>query len=563
MYTEFFGLNEKPFAITPDPRYLYLSARHADALAHLVYGVSESGGFIQLTGEVGTGKTTLVRSLLEQHNDRAQIALILNPQLTRLEFLQAICGELRVAPSDDNTVKGLIDALNQHLLEAHAAGRRIVLIVDEAQTLDAELLEQIRLLTNLETARQKLLQIILIGQPELRDLLDRKDMRQVAQRITGRYHLEPLDWDDTVAYINHRIRVAGGHPDVFEPSAVRALYRQSGGIPRLINVIADHALLAAYTRDSTRVDGRLVRQAATEVFGSRGMPMWLSWSAAGVMAGTVLLAIMLSITWLWWQPAGVDTASARTPASGAAAEPAPPRTADEAQSREAQPLMGTPSAGTPVPEGAQRHASLRELLDDPSLSFATDTAVTRLFGLWGVTYEPGEGTACDQAEAAGLRCLIENGSSISQLRRLNRPAILSLRGDRGVEYQVVMTGLGYDYAEIDAGDGPRRVGLSDLTHHWFGSHLLLWRPETAVGRDLMPGTTDEAVLWLRDALGRVLGETLGDPDSSVYDRQLETAVRTYQRDRLLTVDGIVGTKTLIALTTDLGAADTPWLREPH
>ncbi len=559
MYTEFFGLNEKPFAITPDPRYLYLSARHTDALAHLVYGVSESGGFIQLTGEVGTGKTTLVRSLLEQRNDSAQIALILNPQLTRLEFLQAICSELQVAPPEENTVKGLIDALNRHLLEAHAAGRRIVLIVDEAQTLDAELLEQVRLLTNLETARQKLLQIILIGQPELRDLLDRREMRQVAQRITGRYHLEPLDWDDTVAYISHRIRVAGGHPDVFEPSAIREIYRQSGGIPRLINVIADHALLAAYTRDSTRVDRRLVRQAAAEVFGGRGMPMWLSWSAAGMLAGTVLLSIVLSMAWLRWQPASVDAASARaTDGAGPVAELTPQGTSEEAPS-----LMGTPSAGTAAPESAQRYVSLRELLDDPSISFATDTAVTRLFSLWGATYEPDDGTACDQAEAFGLRCLIENGSSISQLRRLNRPAILSLRGDRGVEYQVVITALGYDYAEIDAGDGPRKIGLSDLTHHWFGSHLLLWRPETVVSRDLVPGTTDEAVPWLRDALGRVRGETFGDPDSRVYDRQLETAVRAYQRDRLLTVDGIVGTKTLITLTTDLGAPDTPWLRKPH
>ena len=193
MYTSFFGLNEKPFSITPDPRYLFLSERHAEALAHLLYGVTESGGFIQLTGEVGTGKTTVVRSLLEQMPKHTEFALVLNPRLTAHEFLVAICEELRLplTPEERRSDKEIVDALNLRLLQAHAEGHRVVLIVDEAQNLSPEVLEQIRLLTNLETAKQKLLQIILIGQPELRELLARADMRQIAQRITGRFHLEP------------------------------------------------------------------------------------------------------------------------------------------------------------------------------------------------------------------------------------------------------------------------------------------------------------------------------------------------------------------------------------
>ena len=245
MYTEFFGLNEKPFAITPDPRYLYMSARHTDALAHLLYGISESGGFIQLTGEVGTGKTTLIRSVLEQLPAKADIALILSPQLTTIEFLATIVQELRCQPPAERTVKAYIDVLNAHLMQAHAEGRRVVLIVDEAQTLSPELLEQVRLLTNLETSKQKLLQIILIGQPELRELLDQVEMRQIAQRVTGRYHLEPLTKEDTRAYVSHRLRVAGAQSDVFTKSAIQALYKRARGIPRLINVIADRALLAA------------------------------------------------------------------------------------------------------------------------------------------------------------------------------------------------------------------------------------------------------------------------------------------------------------------------------
>ena len=242
MYTEFFGLNEKPFAITPDPRYLYMSARHADALAHLVYGISESGGFIQLTGEVGTGKTTLIRSLLEQLPAKAEIALILNPQLSTLEFLQVICQELRTRTPREDSVKARIDALNTHLLRAYAEGRRVVLIVDEAQTLSPELLEQVRLLTNLETPKKKLLQIILIGQPELRDVLERPEMRQLAQRITGRYHLEPLSKNDTAVYVRHRMRVAGAQSDVFkgigDSAALQEIARHSapdqrGGRPRV------------------------------------------------------------------------------------------------------------------------------------------------------------------------------------------------------------------------------------------------------------------------------------------------------------------------------------------
>lgn len=287
MYTEHFGLNEKPFSISPDPRYLYLSQRHADALAHLLYGISESGGFIQLTGEVGTGKTTLIRSLLEQLPDKTEIALILNPKLITKEFLQSICHELRVPIATRDTAKILIDKLNAKLLELHAENCRVVLIVDDAQTMSPQLLEQVRLLTNLETDKQKLLQIILIGQPELREMLGRPDMRQIAQRITGRYHLEPINAPDTAEYVSHRIKVAGGHPGIFSKRAIRKLYRLSRGVPRLINIIADRALLAAYTRDDSRIGARLVRKAADEVFGRSRILRWWPWAAT--LAGLALL----------------------------------------------------------------------------------------------------------------------------------------------------------------------------------------------------------------------------------------------------------------------------------
>src|SRR5688572_12403739 len=238
MYQSFFGLGEKPFAITPDARYLFLSERHAEAIAHLLYGITEAGGFVQLTGEVGTGKTTVVRSLLAQAPKDAEIALILNPRITAPEFLLTICEELGIGVPDSATqsVKDLVDILNDYLLRAHARGRRVVLVVDEAQNLATDVLEQVRLLTNLETSTQKLLQIILIGQPELRELLARNELRQLAQRITGRFHLNPLSKVESSAYVRHRLRVAGSTSDIFTPAALREIYRLSGGVPRVINV---------------------------------------------------------------------------------------------------------------------------------------------------------------------------------------------------------------------------------------------------------------------------------------------------------------------------------------
>ena len=238
MYTSFFGLNEKPFTITPDPRYLFMSERHGEGLAHLVYGVTEGGGFIQLTGEVGTGKTTLVRTLLGQIPAEVDIALILNPQLSALEFLIAICEELGIpVPKDRRGTKALVDALNRYLLEAHSRGRRIILLIDEAQNLSEGVLEQLRLLTNLETARQKLLQIILIAQPELREKLAQESLRQLAQRVTGRYHLEPLSSEESEKYIDHRLRVAGALTEIFTPAAKKKYF---------VCLAACHALLTSF-----------------------------------------------------------------------------------------------------------------------------------------------------------------------------------------------------------------------------------------------------------------------------------------------------------------------------
>ncbi len=285
MFLEHFQLREPPFSISPDPRFVFLSERHRDALAHLLYGVGQgsSGGFVQLTGEVGTGKTTLCRLLLEQLPANTRVALILNPMLSPIELLEAIGKELHIPlRGKQGHQKRLIDALNVYLLQAYAEGLRVVLIIDEAQNLSADALEQVRLLTNLETNTQKLLQIILLGQPELRDLLARRDLRQLSQRITARFHLTPLTETESRQYLRHRFAIAGGAQFPFANDAMQALFKYSKGIPRLLNIIADRALLAAYVHENKMVDKKLVSLAAKEIlptqnyFNFRRVALWFS-----------------------------------------------------------------------------------------------------------------------------------------------------------------------------------------------------------------------------------------------------------------------------------------------
>jgi general secretion pathway protein A len=272
MYKEHFGLKETPFSIAPDPRYLYMSDGHQEALAHLLYGIKGDGGFILLTGEVGTGKTTVCRCLLQDMPDTADIAFILNSKLSAEELLATICDELGIRyPKGAAGEKVFIDRINKHLLDSHARGRSTILIIEEAQNLSSDVLEHVRLLTNLETNERKLLQIIMIGQPELQEKLARPELRQLAQRITARYHLVPLTRAEVSAYVSHRLAVAGARGTLFPTPAIDTLFRLSGGIPRLINILCDRALLGAYVQGQDRIDGPTLGKAAREVFGSRDL----------------------------------------------------------------------------------------------------------------------------------------------------------------------------------------------------------------------------------------------------------------------------------------------------
>ena len=538
MYLKFFGLNEKPFAITPDPRYLYLSERHAEALAHLMYGINESGGFVQLTGEVGTGKTTIVRSLLAQAPKDAEIALILNPRMTAPEFLLTICEELgiEVPAASSASLKDLVDILSRHLLEAHAGGRRVVLVVDEAQNLSPDVLEQVRLLTNIETNTQKLLQIILIGQPELRELLARNELRQLAQRITGRYHLDPLSREETTAYVRHRLRVAGATTDILSPWALREAFRLSRGVPRVINVLSDRALLGAYSLDRHRVTGTLVRRAAAEVFGRGFGAYWLPWAAAAAVAA--LLAVIAASLWALgpWSPlthaatAGARAAGAAAAAVGSAAPAA--------------------SATPPLP-------TLAQLLSAHTAQTDTDGAFGKLFELWGVKYQTDGTDPCTQAMHVHLECLAARGS-FGQLRLYNHPAILMLSDSSGSSHQVVLTGLDDEHARLDLG-GPQSVGLGELTHFWLGDFVMLWRPASSPVKALSAGMRGAEVRWLRQSLQRLAHLESSAPASDVFDAELTALVREFQRQHQLSVDGIAGRETQIALAAAVAGPGVPLL----
>lgn len=548
MYLEYYGLEQAPFSITPDPHYVFLSEHHRDALAHLLYGIQQGGGggFVQLTGEVGTGKTTLSRLLLNQLPENTHAALVLNPRLEPAELLQTICEELRLpvngkasAPAAAPTTtpgkrksraaapkppggKAMFDALSAYLLDAYAKGDKVVLIIDEAQNLSTEALEQVRLLTNLETETQKLLQIILIGQPELRETLARPELRQLAQRITARYHLRPLDEAGTAAYLRHRLTTAGAARFPFSNDAVRRIYQRSGGVPRLINVIAERALLGGYAHDLLTIDAKTADRAANEALAPSAQagternhrPLLI---AAALTFAVAIIAFALSRTPRADPPMTSDTSSAPTiaiPAPVTAAMPLSPMLDGDALLQRVRASSSTsPHEWQTLATTWKAPAAMRRISPD----------------------------ACPPLPVPGWRCL-RSRASLDQLLRFDRPVLLRLRAEPqavwasllGADAERVRVSLDGSALDID------RVALAGV---WNGEYLAIWPASDTIESRFAAGDAT-ASEWVRQRLraSGVDASRLDTPD-------LTSALQAFQARYGLRSDAILGPETLFVLST--------------
>ena len=525
MYKHHFGLAEAPFSIAPDPRYLYLSLRHQEALAHLLYGVNGGGGFVLLTGEVGAGKTTVCRCLLQQIPPSCDVAYIFNPKLTVAELLSTICVEFGIAyPPGTTSIKVFVDCINAYLLDAHAKGRQTVLIIDEAQNLSVDVLEQMRLLTNLETSERKLLQIILLGQPELGALLERPELRQLSQRVIARYHLGPLSKREVAAYVKHRLDVAGARWKLFPAALMDHIYRLTGGIPRAINALCDRALLGAYVQSKERVDRATLEQAAREVFHQvprRSLVRPLT------MVLIFVLGVALATTLNKFEQPEAPLATIPVPKPAPKAPVVPPKE-----------IPAKPVAA---------EAALPTVLEWPGdlpRARSEQMAYAALFRVWGAKHEGPD--ACREAEEFALRCRSARGG-LEELRQLNRPAVLLLHDSRGQPFNAALIALDDKGATFAFGDRSQTVALSALATQWSGQYTLLWRLPPGGVENILPGTRGPAVQWLVAQLARTRGEVAEPASNALFDRDVERQVKQFQLAQGLAPDGQVGPQTVVRL----------------
>ncbi|WP_137222415.1 ExeA family protein [Shewanella sp. MEBiC00475] len=539
MYKAFYGLNDNPFSIAPNPHYMFLSDRHREALAHLTYGLGETGGFVLLTGEVGTGKTTVSRCLLQQIPDNTDTAFILNPSLTELELLATLCDELEIQYGDNPTLKQLTDLISQYLLNNHKNGRNTVLIIDEAQHLRSEVLEQLRLLTNLETNTKKLLQVILIGQPELQQLLKRQDLRQLAQRITARYHLLPLNKDEIGLYVLHRLQVAGRHEPLFTRKAITALHKHSGGIPRLTNLLCERALMAGYGQAKVPVDHKMVNQAAVEVLGNIDAPSDKRWP---FVAATVLV-LVFGLSFYLFNRSAIDNnfnVNAAT-ANNTTQQPENTNTTTVLSSVTNLPITTETQQvkTTTAAVNAQQQILNQAMLQSSNI----DNAFAGLFGLWNK--QPIIGlSACQAAQQQGLACYQQQGNWYS-IMRLNYPAVVYLQDAQANVFYGVIVERQAEQILLQLGEQQFWVNKDWFDRHFSGTFEILWQPDSVLPREISLSSSLGQVQWLENSLALVNKRPARL--LTQFDSDLEQQLMQFQRQHGLKPDGIAGNQTLVQL----------------
>jgi general secretion pathway protein A len=562
MYAQYFGLKHEPFSIAPDPRYLFMSERHREALAHLLYGVKGGGGgFVLLTGEIGAGKTTVCRCLLEQIPKRCNVAYIFNPKLTALELLKTVCEEFHIPVQHEGvgapTVKDYLDPLNRFLLDTHAVGQNNVLIIDEAQNLSAGTLEQLRLLTNLETSERKLLQIVLIGQPELRTMLQRPELEQLAQRVIARYHLQALSEKETARYLRHRMTVAGltgAFP--FNKSAMQLIHQRARGVPRRINLLADRALLGAYAEGAAGVDQRIVAKAAAEVFGAedrvkllrRLMPWGLGLAMGAALAGTAVF---------WWPR---ETAPVVTAAARPALKPLPAASSAVSASGPAPAVSSSgvvPNAAS-QPVAAPRFLSASELASRATGVRTEADAWRELAPLWGIALPEGAADPCASAQRAAWQCFRSSNGGLPLIRQLDRPGLLTLRDDAGRGVHALLLGLDDKSARLRIGADTVNVSLVSLATLWQGDFATFWRAPDGYTGVIADGARGPAVELLAVQLATLRGEAV-PASSAVYDAALRARVQAFQLSQGIQPDGRAGPTTFMQLARAAGGSREPRL----
>lgn len=586
MYEAFYGLRERPFNLTPDPKYLYLSEKHKEAFAHLLYGIKNRSGFVMITGEIGTGKTTLCRNLLNQLDSETEVAFIFNPFLNSVELMKKINHEFGIA-SDSDTLLSLTEELNVHLLNSAAHGKRCVLVIDEAQNLSPQVLEQIRLLSNLETDTEKLLQIILIGQPELAEKLQMRELRQLNQRITARYHLKPLNALETLQYIAYRIHVAGGRKRInFTKRAVKQAYKLSGGVPRMINAICDRALLIGYTREQHVINVRVVRKAMREIRGERVVApkdktsRWRRWLPAPSLAALLLLGVGLA----WYMAGPLDRfaqelslfnrlLSGNTPpeesgALGAGGSQVTAESVDGAREadRESFPPAGGAlhlvmerlnAAGT-VRTSEALAPILESLMPESALRGGMDALVS----LWN--RDLADSYPEDDSAAALITCFKQQGldceplsPDLDQICAINLPGLARMHSG---EKALWIALLRMDERGVTLlAEANKRVTVSydEFNKHYAREMLVPWQDPAPDASIITSGQRGPSVLALKEQL-RGLGRLDAENTNDVYDRETENAVRAIQTETGLSTDGKAGRQVRLALHS--WQSSTPTLR---